>query len=170
MKVSTYTPDYTGPLAIVYENLEELATHLAPEQQARVEALADKFDEQWLELQSGANTTWVYKVKSSLDTDARAEKMRQAGNALCLKANALFADRVAILGHHVPAVAEGAALGNYQFLRYFSDQHKRRNSLVQLFVEAGHEAAVQAQAVSVMGTVFARDLVNTPVITLRLQI
>ena len=107
MKVSTYTPDYTGPLAIVYENLEELATHLAPEQQARVEALADKFDEQWLELQSGANTTWIYKVTSSLDADARAEKMRQAGNALCLKANALFADRVAILGHHVPAVAEG---------------------------------------------------------------
>lgn len=86
MKVSTYTPDYTGPLAIVYENLEELATHLAPEQQARVEALADKFDEQWLELQNGANTTWVYKVNSSLDTDARAEKMRQAGNALCLNA------------------------------------------------------------------------------------
>jgi len=166
MKVSTYTPDYTGPLAIVYENLEELATHLAPEQQARVEVLADKFDEQWLELQSGANTAWVYKVTSSLDADGRAEKMRQAGNALCLKANALFADRVAILGHHVPAVAEGAALGNYQFLRYFSDQHKRRNSLVQLFVEAGHEAAVQAQAVAVMGTVFARDLVNTPVIDL----
>jgi leucyl aminopeptidase len=51
-------------------------------------------------------------------------------------------------------------------LRYFSDQHKRRNSLVQIFVEAGHEAAVQAQAVAVMGTVFARDLVNTPVIDL----
>ena len=166
MKVSTYTTDYTGPLAIVYENLEELATHLATEQQARVEALADKFDEQWLELQSGANTTWVYKVKSSLEADARTEKMRQAGNALCLKANALFVDRVAILGHHVPAVTEGAALGNYQFLRYFSDQHKRRNSLVQLFVEAGHEAAVQAQAAAVMGTVFARDLVNTPVIDL----
>ena len=77
MKVSTYTPDYTGPLAIVYENLKELASHLGPEQQARAEALADKFDEQWLELQSGANTTWVYKVNSSLDTDARNEKMRQ---------------------------------------------------------------------------------------------
>jgi len=130
MKVSTYTPNYNGPLAIVYTDVTSLAANLNEAQLERVHSLGERYDEKWLELQNGAQTTWIYKVKNDLDANARAEKMRQAGNSLCLKVNGIFADRVAILGAHAAEISEGAILGNYQFLKYFSDHHKRRNSLV----------------------------------------
>jgi leucyl aminopeptidase len=166
MKVSTYTPNYNGPLAIVYTDVTSLAANLNEAQLERVHSLGERYDEKWLELQNGAQTTWIYKVKNDLDANARAEKMRQAGNSLCLKVNGIFADRVAILGAHAAEISEGAILGNYQFLKYFSDHHKRRNSLVQLFVEESVQSEVETLAVATMGTIFARDLVNTPVIDL----
>src|SRR6056300_902340 len=166
MKITTYTPDYNGSMAIVYTDTKELSQHLNQAQLDRVRALGEKFEEQWLEVQAGTDSAWVYKLGKSIDADARAEKMRQAGNKLVLKANAAHLDRIAILGAHVPHVAEGAILGNYQFLRYFSDSHKRKNAMAQLFVSKEDEQALAPIAIAAMGTLFARELVNTPVIDL----
>jgi leucyl aminopeptidase len=166
MKLSNYTSDYSGPLAIIYSSESELSAQLDSNQLARVQAMGSKFEEKWMELQSGADTHWVYKLAKDLETNARAEKMRQAGNALCLAANALGMDRLAILGEYAAEVTEGAILGNYQFLKYFSDAHKRRNSLVQLFIEHAEDSEVVAKTTAAMGTLFARELVNTPVIDL----
>jgi len=166
MKITTYTPDYNGSTAIVYAETKELSQHLNQTQLDRVRALGEKFEEKWLEVQAGTDTAWVYKIGKSVDADARAEKMRQAGNKLVLKANAAYLDRIAILGAHVPHVAEGAILGNYQFLRYFSDSHKRKNSMAQLFVSKEDEQTLAPIATATMGALFARELVNTPVIDL----
>ena len=166
MKITTYTPDYNGSIAIVYTETKELSQHLNPAQLDRVRALGEKFEEKWLEVQAGTDTAWVYKIGKTIDADAHAEKMRQAGNTLVLKANAAYLDRIAILGAHVPHVAEGAILGNYQFLRYFSDSHKRKNSMAQLFVSKEDEQTLAPTAIATMGTLFARELVNTPVIDL----
>ena len=166
MKITTYTPDYNGSIAIVYNETKELSQHLNPAQLDRVGALGEKFEEKWLEVQAGTDTAWVYKIGKAIDAYARAEKMRQAGNTLVLKANAAYLDRIAILGAHVPHVAEGAILGNYQFLRYFSDSHKRKNSMAQLFVSKEDEQTLASTAIATMGTLFARELVNTPVIDL----
>jgi len=166
MKITIYTPDYNGSMAIVYSDTKELSQHLNQAQLDRVRALGEKFEEQWLEVQAGTDSAWVYKLGKSIDADARAEKMRQAGNKLVLKANAAHLDRIAILGAHVPHVAEGAILGNYQFLRYFSDSHKRKNAMAQLFVSKEDEQALAPITIAAMGTLFARELVNTPVIDL----
>ena len=166
MKITTYTPDYNGSIAIVYTETKELSQHLNPAQLDRVRALGEKFEEKWLEVQAGTDTAWVYKIGKTIDADAHAEKMRQAGNTLVLKANAAYLDRIAILGAHVPHVAEGAILGNYQFLRYFSDSHKRKNSMAQLFVSKEDEQTLAPIAIATMGALFARELVNTPVIDL----
>ena len=166
MKITTYTPDYNGSIAIVYNETKELSQHLNPAQLDRVGALGEKFEEKWLEVQAGTDTAWVYKIGKAIDAYARAEKMRQAGNTLVLKANAAYLDRIAILGAHVPHVAEGAILGNYQFLRYFSDSHKRKNSMAQLFVSKEDEQTLAPTDIATMGTLFARELVNTPVIDL----
>jgi len=166
MKITTYTPDYNGSIAIVYTDSKELSQHLNEAQLDRVHALGEKFEEKWLEVQAGTDTAWVYKLGKTTDADARAEKMRQAGNTLVLKANAAYLDRIALLGAHVPHVAEGAILGNYQFLRYFSDSHKRKNSMAQLFVSKEDEQTLAPIAIATMGTLFARELVNTPVIDL----
>ena len=166
MKITTYTPDYNGSIAIVYNDTKELSSYLNEAQLERVHALSEKFEEKWLEVQAGTTVAWVYKLGKTINPDARAEKMRQAGNQLILKANATYLDRVAVLGAHVPHVAEGAILGNYQFLRYFSDSHKRKNSMAQLFVSKEDEQVLAPMAIATMGTLFARELVNIPVIDL----
>ena len=166
MKITTYTPDYNGSIAIVYTESKELSQHLSEAQLDRVHTLGEKFEEKWLEVQAGTDTAWVYKLGKTIDADARSEKMRQAGNTLVLKANAAYLDRIAIFGAHAPHIAEGAILGNYQFLRYFSDSHKRKNSMAQLFVSKEDEQTLAPIAIATMGTLFARELVNTPVIDL----
>ena len=85
MKITTYTPDYNGSIAIVYTDSKELSQHLNEAQLDRVHALGEKFEEKWLEVQAGTDTAWVYKLGKATDADARAEKMRQAGNKLVLR-------------------------------------------------------------------------------------
>ena len=134
---------------------------------ARLEQLHTHFEEKWLELPNDSGTDWVYQLGSAkMSATDRAEKMRQAGNALAGKVNAIHADRVTISGDHSLAVAEGALLGTYQYLRYFKDAHKRKNTLVQIGVAQGNESAIADINNAVMGCLFARDLVNTPVIDL----
>jgi leucyl aminopeptidase len=166
MKISSYTPDYNGALAIVYTSSVDLSAHLNPSNTTRLSTFADKFKEKWMELQDGDRTVWAFQLSKELDSNERAEKMRLAGNTLAIKANALGCDRVQLHGPHQAHVAEGAILGNYQFLRYFSDAHKRRNALVQLEVEDAQHSDILAVQHATLGTLFARDLVNRPVIDL----
>lgn len=58
-------------------------------------------------------------------------------------------------------VAEGMALANYQFLKYFSTPEKKLNSLKAIFVNAESSVIHNMNAV-VSGTLHARDLVNEP--------
>ena len=166
MKITTYTSDYNGPRAIVYSDVKEIAGIFSANAMKRMEHFGDKFDEKWMELQQSDSTVWIYKVTKEKPVAERAEKMRLAGSQLALKLNALNYDRVRLEGSYDTEIAEGAILGNYQFLRYFSDAHKRRNSLVQLEVAQSGSSEMRAIAISSMGTLFARDLVNRPVIDL----
>ena len=58
-------------------------------------------------------------------------------------------------------VAEGMALANYQFLKYFSTPEKKLNSLKAIFVNAESSVIYNMNAV-VSGTLYARDFVNEP--------
>ena len=164
MNITTCTPDYNGPVAIVYKKGGNL--DLSEALQARVKSFGEKFEESWMELQDGAQTVWVYQIAKDLDTEERAEKMRLAGSSLASKVNALGLDRIKLEGLHQAEVCEGAVLGNYQFLKFFSDAHKRRNSLVQLSVANDSDPEIVAVKHATLGTLFARDLVNRPVIDL----
>lgn len=166
MKISSYTPDYNGALAIVYKNVADLSKQLTESNSGRLSTFSDKFKEKWMELQDGDRTVWAFQISKDLDDHERAEKMRLAGNSLALKANALGIDRVQLHGPHQAHVAEGTILGNYQFLRYFSDAHKRRNALVQIEVQDANDSDILGVQCATMGTLFARDLVNRPVIDL----
>ena len=44
MKITTYTPDYNGSIAIVYTETKELSQHLNPAQLDLVRALGEKFE------------------------------------------------------------------------------------------------------------------------------
>ena len=133
MNISTYTPEYNGPSAIVYKKGGLL--NASKSIQNRIESYGDKFEETWMELQDGNDTVWAFQLTKDLSDYERSEKMRLAGNALAIKVNALGLDRIKIEGPYQAEICEGAILGNYQFLKFFSDAHKRRNSFVKIFVE-----------------------------------
>ena len=164
MNISTYTPEYNGPSAIVYKKggLLNVSTSI----QNRIESYGDKFEETWMELQDGNDTVWAFQLTKDLSDYERAEKMRLAGNALAIKVNALGLDRIKIEGPYQAEICEGAILGNYQFLKFFSDAHKRRNSFVKIFVEDENSEDIKSIQHATLGTLFARDLVNRPVIDL----
>ncbi len=166
MKITTYTSEYNGPKAVVYSKQEELDPYLTADAKERLARYPENTNEKWFEFSLGAHTLWAYQTTQDLGTAERAEKMRQAGNALSTKVNGYNEDRVALFGAYTEEVTEGLILGNYQFLRYFGDREKRRNTLVQVFVENADSPAIQAISNATMGTLFARDLVNTPVIDL----
>ena len=58
-------------------------------------------------------------------------------------------------------VAEGMALANYQFLKYFSAPEKKRNSIKAIFIHA-ESSVIQNMNAVVSGTLYARDFVNEP--------
>lgn len=63
------------------------------------------------------------------------------------------------------AFTEGAALANYQFLKYFTDKKSKQNSLDKIFVQ---DASLKDEQLNelfsvVRATMLARDLVNEPV-------
>lgn len=61
------------------------------------------------------------------------------------------------------AFAEGLALSNYQFLKYFKDKKEKKNSLrsIHLNWDGAKQEVVDLQA-SIDGTFIARELVNEP--------
>jgi leucyl aminopeptidase len=63
------------------------------------------------------------------------------------------------------AVAEGMALGNYQFLKYFKDRRKKQNSMQTIHIcdkKVSADDAAELQNL-VDATLFARTLINEPV-------
>lgn len=63
------------------------------------------------------------------------------------------------------AFTEGAALANYQFLKYFKDKKEKKNSLDKIFVQDSKldDSALLELNNLVEATLLARDLVNEPV-------
>mgnify|MGYP000455720917 CR=1 FL=1 len=60
------------------------------------------------------------------------------------------------------AFAEGLALANYQFLKYFSDAAKKETSLREVQIEGASEAGVEELNVLLDSVYLTRDMVNEP--------
>mgnify|MGYP006076810953 FL=1 len=93
------------------------------------------------------------------------EKSRERGAVLAKKLNYLKFEEVALVSASDSDlslfVAEGMALANYQFLKYFTEAAKKKNSLKSILIQAEAEAIQDLNAL-VDGTLYARDLVNEP--------
>ena len=93
------------------------------------------------------------------------EKARERGAKLVKQLNEAKIEEVELINLSSSDlslyVAEGMALANYKFLKYFSSPEKKRNSLKAIFIHAELSAIKNMNAV-VSGTLYARDFVNEP--------
>lgn len=95
------------------------------------------------------------------------EKARELGNKIGAHLNGNKLAKAHITGDDavsIMAVAEGMALGNYQFLKYFADAKKRTNTLKTIEVCHSKLAKKNADELNaiVAGVYESRDLVNEP--------
>lgn len=97
------------------------------------------------------------------------EKLRIQGAKICKSLNEDKAKEVILLSNeclevHSLALAEGMALANYQFLKYYADAKKRKNSLklIQLFGKNITKAGIKETNNIIEGNAQSRDLVNEP--------
>jgi leucyl aminopeptidase len=110
-------------------------------------------------------TVFIECFKEQKTESKSLEKARERGAVLAKKLNSLKFEEVALVSASDSDlslfVAEGLALANYQFLKYFTEAAKKKNSLKTISIDAEEESVQDLNAL-VAGTLHARDLVNEP--------
>lgn len=119
------------------------------------------------------NIVLVRIVKAENENYKTYESFRKAGDEVQVELNKLRAKSVTIAGNGIDtaallAFAEGCALGNYQFIKYFKDKNKKANTLVEinLLDERLKDEEISHLRIILDAVGKARDLVNEPVIHL----
>ena len=112
----------------------------------------------------------VAAEKKSANKFSSLEEMRKAGNKIHNELILNELERITIIYESGPleqvlAIAEGIALSNYQFLKYFSDKEKKKNSLkeIKILCDKIDKKEIQNLNNLVSAVYKARDLVNEPV-------
>ncbi len=98
-------------------------------------------------------------------TDFSAEELRIGGTKIGQQLNQEKATGAAIFAEQAAqglALAEGMALGNYQFLKYFTQGKPAAHSLQEIAVAGADEKELNHLNAQIAGTYLARDLVNEP--------
>ncbi|MCE7926784.1 MAG: leucyl aminopeptidase [Haliscomenobacteraceae bacterium CHB4] len=109
---------------------------------------------------------FVRLMKTDKNPAFAAEDARLAGNELLTELRRYKIETLAIRNlcadNSSLTFAEGMVLGNYQFLKYFSDADKKENSLREITLEGASETEV-AELNALLDSVFlTRDMVNEP--------
>jgi len=118
----------------------------------------------WLEVNQYERRIFVFELPEKIEGHVLTEKMRKAGASLSKKLNALKEKSVTIEGgEFTNAIAEGMALANYQFLRYFSKKNRKENTVEKVALVGASKVQLEALDILVNSVCYARDLVNTPV-------
>jgi leucyl aminopeptidase len=115
---------------------------------------------------------WIFVriIPQEGDDSKIFENARKSGNDLQGLANKLKLESVTIVNAdlnngQVLAFAEGMALGNYQFIKYFNDKDEKRNTLntINIYGDKIDNAAIDELNILIEAVCKARDLVNEPV-------
>ena len=109
-------------------------------------------------------------IHNQADKNKSLEKYRVVGNNVLKLVNAAKIESITLVdaenqAEETLAFAEGMALGNYQFLKYFSDAKKKKNSLksINVFGKKISEQAIEELEIIVRATLLTRQLVDEPV-------
>jgi leucyl aminopeptidase len=115
---------------------------------------------------------WVFVriVKADKEISKSLESFRKSGDKLQNHLNNLKLDSITITAYDISAerilaFAEGMALGNYQFIKYFKDKRSKENSLKNIHILSEKINGDQLNELNVVidAVCKSRDLVNEPV-------
>ncbi|MBX2893238.1 MAG: leucyl aminopeptidase [Saprospiraceae bacterium] len=113
-----------------------------------------------------ASSVFVRLLKPDKNHAFAEEDARLAGNELLGELRKYKVTEVSVRNFcaddHALAFAEGMALGNYQFLKYFSDADKKAHLLREIVVEGASEQSVAELNILLEAVFLARDMVNEP--------
>jgi leucyl aminopeptidase len=111
----------------------------------------------------------IFKADTSVHKDLLLEQCRKAGDGFLPVLNKAGIKRVVLVDTSgdkqlILAVAEGMALGNYQFLKYKKSKNKDTNSLREIAIHGRSVKPADAETLQhiVNAVIRARDLVNEP--------
>lgn len=160
-------PTQNNNLVILVEKdgIDQLETMLAPSEMTflRQSALRDIVTFFFPRMEGGV---FIRLLKTDKNPAFAAEDARLAGNELLAELRRYKVENITIRNlcadNQSLAFAEGMVLGNYQFLKYFSDADKKENPLREIFVEGASETDI-AELTTILDSVFlTRDMVNEP--------
>ena len=116
-------------------------------------------------LQKLPHTLHFIKIEATKHQFQALEKARIQGGKLAKniqhKAEEIYVEDLTNTGLQL-AFAEGMALGNYQFLKYFSDREKRAAKLQRIKLAAADKNEIRQLNAVLKAVYLSRDLVNEP--------
>jgi len=129
-----------------------------------------KSDKKLITLNRYKSVVFLIVIDKKENADQENELARKAADKLIAQLNDLKVKELIVSASGekaslVLAFAEGLALANYQFLKYFENAEKKANSLQTVFVEHKEVNKAQCDELSIVveATNTARTLVNEPV-------
>jgi leucyl aminopeptidase len=170
IQISNISPaEHSGATAFLITDPQDIKSlPAAPAARARMELIANG-NQAFLRFETDGQEHYALYLKPETKGTDLLEKWRRLGAKLAQALNETKQTAIVISTQDAAAglaVAEGTALANYQFLNYFSDADKKRNSLKNIAVPQATEAACQWLQHTLAGVYEARHLINEPVITL----
>lgn len=149
---------------LICNSVEELTTLSAQEETFVKNQLEN--DNNSVYLNRLDSHVFIYKIEVNNDHHKTLEKARIAAHGINKKINSLKQSDVTIVGNGnsdvLYAFSEGFGLSNYQFLKYFSDADKRKNSIENINIVGLSEDEMINLNATTSSTCIARDFVNEP--------
>lgn len=113
---------------------------------------------------------YVIIIDPKKDLNKTHEGLRKNGSTICDGVNSIKGKQIAVINDtlkssHSLALAEGVALGNYQFIKHKPSAAKNTNTLDSVIINDSRLKDAQLNNLNVVidATLKARDLVNEPV-------
>ena len=155
-------------LILLCESIDQLKNAgLSDQEAAFLEKQSKETDHKQFLINQYKRLVFVQILDSEKDSWQNNETYRIAGNKLAKKLNHHKVKKVTLVNHAAISeaiyyLAEGLALGNYQFLKYFKEAGKKKNTLEVIALYQADESKVAELQQVIYGTCTARTLVNEP--------
>ncbi len=155
-------------ITLFYEDESSKLVSLEKQQIQYIKKEVDK-DQDVICIQELPVNHYFIPVKKESINPEMIEKFRVKGNALLALINSAKTTDICIVNEtNEPslslAMTEGMALGNYQFLKYFKDKKKKKNTLESISISDKKVSAKDIEELQncLDATLLARTLINEP--------